>query len=373
MDTEYLVIGGGIAGASAGYFLAQHGDAILLERESQPGYHTTGRSAALFTEFYFNPVAGALTAASRSFLEGPPEGFSDVPLMTPRGTLFIARPDQMETLDRLLVEAQRLCPGAKKVSAAQAVDLCPPIVPGYLAAAIYDPDSKDMDVDAIHQGYLRGFRQAGGQVHTNAGVTEIRRVDDRWHVTTAGRTYTAEKLVNAAGAWADKVAAMAGVTPISLTSYRRTVILSPVPGGEDPSCWASVVDIGDEFYWKPDRGKLLGSPCDETPMEPQDVQPDELDVAVAVDRIERTITFRIKRVDHRWAGLRTFAADRNPVCGPDPTEPNFIWCAGQGGSGIVTSPAIGSATAAAAVGLPFPEAIETAGVTAKDLAPARFR
>lgn len=373
MDTRFLIIGGGIAGASAGCFLAQHGDTVLLERESQPGYHSTGRSAALFTEFYGNPIAGALAIASRAFLEAPPDGFSDAPLMTPRGTLFLARPDQMEILERLLPEAQRVCANARQVSAAEAVDLCPSIDPDYLEAAILEPDSKDMDVDAIHQGYLRGLRQTGGEIRTDSEVTAIERTGDGWRVTTCDGTISAATLINAAGAWADGIAGMAGIAPIGLTPKRRTAMTFDPPDGQDPSGWASVIDIDEEFYWKPDAGKLLGSPADETPVPPQDVQPEEIDVATAVDRIERASTLKIRRIEHKWAGLRSFVADKSPVVGPDPAEPAFIWCAGQGGFGIMTSPAMGRATAAAAAGLPFPPEIEAVGIAADDLGPARLR
>jgi D-arginine dehydrogenase len=373
MDTRFLIIGGGIAGASTGYFLAPHGETVLLERESQPGYHSTGRSAALFTEFYGNPIAGALAIASRSFLEAPPDGFADAPLMTPRGTLFLARPDQMETLERLLPEALRVCANAEKVDAARAVELCPCVDPGYVAAAIFEPDSKDMDVDAIHQGYLRGFRRAGGEVRTDAEVTAIGRDGNRWRVTTAAGDVTAETIVNAAGAWADAVAEMAGVAPLGLAPKRRTAMIFDPPDGQDPSGWASVIDIDEAFYWKPDAGKLLGSPADETPVPPQDVQPEEIDVAIAVDRIQRASTLEITRIEHKWAGLRSFFADKSPAVGPDPAEPAFIWCAGQGGFGIMTSPAMGRATAAAAAGLPLPPEIEAAGINREQLGPARLR
>ena len=373
MDAKFLIIGGGIAGASAGYFLAGQGDTILLERESQPGYHSTGRSAALFTEYYGNPVVRSLALASRPFLETPPEGFAQVPLMTPRGTVFLARQDQLETLDATLPEAQRLCPSMHKITASRAVELCPSVDPDYPAAGMFEPDSMDLDVDAIHQGYLRGFRQGGGELRTNAEVLAVTRTGGHWRVETQIGELTAEVLINAAGAWCDVVAGMAGLTPVGLVPKRRTAMIFDPPEGQDPSAWASIIDIDEEFYWKPDAGKLLGSPADETSVAPQDIQPEELDIAIAVDRIERASTLKIRRIEHKWAGLRSFVADKTPVVGADPAEPAFIWCAGQGGYGIMTSPAMGRATAAAAAGLDFPAEIETAGVTAQHLSPARLR
>ena len=373
MDTRFLIIGGGIAGASAGYFLAKHGETVLLERESQPGYHSTGRSAALFTEYYGNPVVRSLALASRPFLDAPPQGFTDVPLMTPRGTLFLARTDQLETLEEILPEAQRLCPNIHKVSAERAVELCPSVDPAYPAAAMFEPDSMDLDVDAIHQGFLRGFRRAGGDVRMDAEVIAIARTGGKWQVETRAGAFTAEILINAAGAWCDVIAEMAGIAPVGLTPKRRTAMTFDPPDGQDPSGWASIIDIDEEFYWKPDAGKLLGSPADETPVPPQDIQPEELDIAIAVDRIQTASTMEIKRIDHTWAGLRSFVGDKTPVVGADPAEPSFIWCAGQGGYGIMTSPAMGQATAAAAAGTPFPAEIESAGVSAADLQPDRLR
>ena len=373
MDTRFLIIGGGIAGASAGYFLAQHGESVLLERESQPGYHSTGRSAALYTEYYGNALVRSLVLASRPFFETPPAGFADVPLLSPRGTLFIARQDQLGTLDEVLPEAQRLCPSMHRVDTAQAVALCPSIDPEYTAAAMFEPDSMDMDVDAIHQGYLRGFRRAGGDVRTDAEVTAIARDGKGWRVTTGIGEISAAVVINAAGAWCDTVAAMAGVAAVGLTPKRRTAMIFAAPGDQDPSGWASVIDIDEQFYWKPDAGKLLGSPADETPVAAQDIQPEELDIAIAVDRIEQASTLEIRRIEHKWAGLRSFVADKTPVVGPDPAAPGFIWCAGQGGYGIMASPAMGRATAAAAAGLPLPAEIAAAGITDADLGPGRLR
>ncbi len=373
METHFLIIGGGIAGASAGYFLAPHGETVLLERESQPGYHSTGRSAALFTEYYGNPIVRSLALASRAFLEAPPEGFAEAPLMTPRGTLFLARTDQLETLEEILPEARRLCPSMHKVSAGRAVELCPSVDPDYAAAALFEPDSMDLDVDAIHQGFLKGFRRSGGEVRTDAEVTALSRVGTKWQVETPAGAVTADILVNAAGAWCDVIAEMAGIPPVGLVPKRRTAMTFDPPDGQDPSGWASIIDIDEKFYWKPDAGKLLGSPADETPVPPQDIQPEELDIAIAVDRIQTASTLDIKRIDHSWAGLRSFVADKTPVVGADPAAASFIWCAGQGGYGIMTSPAMGQATAAAAAGITFPAEIEAAGVTAADLQPHRLR
>ncbi len=372
MDCDFLIIGAGIAGASAGYALAPRGRVVILERESQPGYHSTGRSAALFTGTYGNLVMRTLAKASRPFLDHPLEGFTDHPLMTPRATMLIGRADQEAALDTALEEGRAIVPEVHRLSAEAARALCPALDPDYVAGAVLDPTSMDMDVHAIHQGFLRGTRAAGGRIVTDAEVTGLQRDGEGWTVETRAGTWRAPVVINAAGAWADVVAGMAGVPPIGLVPKRRTAMTFDPPADLAIDAWAAIIDVDEEFYFKPDAGKLLGSPADETPVPPQDIQPEELDIAVAVDRIERSARLKVGRIDHSWAGLRSFVGDKSIVIGEAAGAPGFIWLAAQGGYGIMTSPAAGRIAASVALGEPFPKDVEDLGVTASDIGPGRL-
>ena len=367
---RFAIVGAGIAGASAGYHLAAAGSTLMIERESQPGYHSTGRSAALYTETYGNRAIRALTIASRPFFEAPPQGFTEHPLLTPRGTMVIARADQRAKLEAALAESRAIQPTVEGIDPARASALCPALRPGYVDSAFYEEDARDMDVHAIHQGYLRGFRAAGGQLVCAAEVTALGRNGGGWAIETRAGAFTADIVIDAAGAWADTLARMAGVKPIGLVPKRRTAMT--VEGVGDFRRWPAVIDVDEQFYWKPDAGQLILSPADETPIEPQDVQPDELDVALCVDRVERASTMSIKRIARKWAGLRSFVKDKTLVAGFAPDAPGFFWLAGQGGYGIMTSPAMGRIAAALAQGWAIPSDIAERGVSAADLAPARF-
>ena len=367
---RFAIVGAGIAGASAGYNLAAAGPTLLIERESQPGYHSTGRSAALYTETYGNHAIRALTIASRPFFEAPPRGFTEHPLLTPRGTMVIARADQRAKLEAALAESRAILPTVEDIDRARALALCPALRPEYFDCAFYEEDARDMDVHAIHQGYLRGFRAAGGQLVCEAEVTALGRNGAGWKIETRAGAFTADIVIDAAGAWADTLARMAGVKPIGLVPKRRTAMT--VEGVGDFRRWPAVIDVDEQFYWKPDAGQLILSPADETPIEPQDVQPDELDVALCVDRVERASTMSIKRIARKWAGLRSFVKDKTLVAGFAPDAPGFFWLAGQGGYGIMTSPAMGRIAAALAQGRAIPADIAERGVSAADLAPARL-
>lgn len=371
-DYRFAIVGAGIAGASAGYHLAAAGPALLLERESQPGYHSTGRSAALYTETYGNRVIRALTIASRPFFEAPPEGFAEHPLLTPRGTMIVARADQRAKLEAALAESKAIQPAVHGIDVARALALCPALRPGYVASALYEEDARDMDVHAIHQGFLRGFRAAGGRLVCDAEVLSLARTGDGWNIETRAGTFTADVLIDAAGAWADVLARMAGVKPVGLVPKRRTAVTIEAPAESDFRRWPAVIDIDEQFYWKPDAGQILLSPADETPVEPQDVQPEEFDVALCVDRVGRASTLAIRRVARKWAGLRSFVKDKTPVAGFAPDVPGFFWLAGQGGYGIMTSPAMGRIAAALAQGQAIPADIAARGVSAADLAPGRL-
>lgn len=349
--TRVLVIGAGIAGASLGYHLARHAQVILLERESQPGAHATGRSAALFSEIYGGPLVRALSRASRAFLESPPPGFTDARLLAPRGSLFIATADQMEEF-AALKSAPDVAAGTRELTGAEARALVPILREGHVTAALLEPGSMDIDVHALHQGFLRGLRQCGGQVVCNAEVTALRRDGAAWTVTTPAGEFTADVVVNAAGAWGDAVAAMAGVEPLGLTPCRRTAAMADLPDGVTAEAWPMVIDAAETFYFKPDAGRLLLSPADATPTAPCDAQPEDLDVAIAVDRVEAATTLELRRVGPAWAGLRTFVRDREPVAGFDSQAPGFFWLVGQGGYGIQTAPALGQVAAALVLGRP---------------------
>jgi D-arginine dehydrogenase len=373
MDSyDFIVIGVGMAGASAGYFLAKHGRVLLLERESQPAYHSTGRSAALYSETYGNAAIRALTTGGRPFFTAPPDGFTDHDILTPRGALFIGRADQAAALDRTAAETSALVASVRRIDGEEARRIVPALKPDYVAGGVFEPDAMDMDVHALHQGFLRGLRARGGEVRTDAEVTGLVRESGAWTVRSKAGTAQAPVVVNAAGAWCDQVAGMAGAAPVGLVPKRRTAILFDPPAGMESGGWPLCVDVDETFYFKPDAGKLLGSPADETPVEPCDVQPDEMDIAIAVDRIQTAADLDIRRIDHRWAGLRSFVADKTPVVGPDPQLEGFIWCAGQGGYGIQTSPSMGRVTAALAVGEAIPGDLAALGVDAAVLSPARF-
>jgi D-arginine dehydrogenase len=371
---DIVVIGGGIAGASAAYALSASSSVALLERESQCGYHSTGRSAASFTENYGNAVIRRLALASRAFLEAPPDGFCDHAIMQPRGMLTIARDDQLERLHGELERARALVPSIRAIDPAEAIAWVPVLKRDYVAGAIVEPNSREIDVDGLHQGFLRGARKRGAEILTNCGVEAIERRGGRWIVSTARGRFAGPVLVNAAGAWADQVAAMAGVEPVGLVPKRRTAFHIPAPGSASAIAdWPLVHDVGEEFYFKPDAGKLFVSPEDATPSEPVDAYPEDLDVAIGVDRLQRATTIEVQAVSHKWAGLRTFAADGSPVVGFDPEAEGFFWLAGQGGYGIKTSPALSRACTALIRSGSLPDDIRRLGIERSDLSPHRLR
>ncbi|MGE4220378.1 MAG: NAD(P)/FAD-dependent oxidoreductase [Alphaproteobacteria bacterium] len=372
MDADFLVIGGGIAGASAGWALAAHGRTVVLERESAPGYHTTGRSAAQYTELYGSVAIRALARLSKPFLEAPPQGFAEHSLLSPRGALFVGAGGDEAAIDALLGFADGRSGIVRDIGAAGACALVPALRPAVVKYALHEPASQDIDVHALHGGFLKGLRSRGGTLATDADATAIERRGGRWHVRCTAGEFAAPVLVNAAGAWADAVAAMAGVRPIGLVPKRRTAIRFAPEPVMDISGWPLTIDASETWYIKPDAGRLMGSPADETPSPPCDAQPEELDVAMAVDRIERATTLSIRRIEHRWAGLRSFAPDKTPVVGFAPDAEGFFWLAGQGGYGIKTSPAMAAATAALICKGELTSLYADEGLTAAMLAPDRF-
>lgn len=370
---DFLVIGGGMAGISAGYELALLGRTTVLEREPWPAYHSTGRSAAHFTETYGNAAIRRLVRAGRRFLETPPEGFTEHPLLIPRGLILIAPPGREGALERAFAEARRLTPSVRLLSVDEAIAHVPVLRRQQLAAALQEPESRDMDVHALHQGFLRGMKARGGALVGGAEVRGITRANGAWSVETSAGTFHAGVLINAAGAWADIVAEMAGAAPLGLVPKRRTVLILDPPEGLDVSSWPLVVDVDERLYFKPDAGRLLVSPADATPCPPCDAQPEEIDIATGAARLEERTTLTVTRIANKWAGLRTFAADGSPVMGMDEHVDGFFWLAGQGGYGIKTSPALARCTAALLAGKDLPEDILALGLTRDDLAPRRLR
>lgn len=370
---DIAVIGAGIAGAGIASELAGMRDVVLIERESQPGYHTTGRSAALFSMTYGPAVIRALSRASAAFYAAPPAGFAPAaPLLSPRGVLLVARADQTDAIEDMAALAP---PGTvmPRLDAAGARALVPLLREDYAAAALLDEGARDIDVHALHQGYLRHFRAAGGEIRTNAPVQSLSRDDAGWRIETPQGELRARIVVNAAGAWADEVGRLAGAAPIGLVPKRRTALIVAAPAGLAVDQMPMVVDIAEEFYLKPDAGRLLISPADETPSAPCDAQPEELDVAICVDRIERAFDLSIRRIENKWAGLRSFVPDKTPVAGFDPEVAGFFWLAGQGGYGIQTAPALSRVAAALAVGAAIPPEIADHGLSTADLAVERLR
>ncbi len=370
---DVLIVGGGIAGAGAAYELSSFASVIVLEGESRCGYHSTGRSAASFTENYGGAVIRRLAIASRDFLRDPPTGFCEHPLLAPRGMITIAREEQLDRLARELEHARALVPSIARIDVDAAIARVPILRADCIAGAFIEPYSMEMDVDALHQGFLRSAKARGARVLVNAGVRAIERAGGRWAVTTEAGIFHAPNIVNAAGAWADVIAQYAGVEPIGLVPKRRTAFNVTVPPDMNIGHWPMVNDVAEELYFKPDAGRLLVSPADATVSAPMDAYPEDHDVAVGVERLEKATTLKVQRVSRAWAGLRTFAPDGVPVVGPDGGVDGFFWLAGQGGYGIKTSPALSRACASLLRDGRFPEDLSQMGVSAADLSPDRMR
>jgi D-arginine dehydrogenase len=373
MNFDIVIIGAGISGAGAGYALAGERKVLLLEGESQPGYHSTGRSAAVYEPNLGNATVRAFNIASGIFLKSPPPGFAEAPLVTPRGELTICDGENRPALDRLLALDGIGGNKVSEISLDEAAALVPVIRREGMRWAAYEPGVMDMDVHTIHRGFLKGFAGRGGKLLCDAPVTRIERRDGLWRIEAGSEAIAAPLVINAAGAWADSVAALAGLSPLGLQPKRRTAVILPPPDGYDVRNWPVLGVAGDEAYLNSQSGKLLASPGDETPVEPQDVQPEEMDVALLVDWIERRTTIQVRRIERRWAGLRTFAPDNAPVAGEDPAAPGFWWLAGQGGYGIMMSESLGRSLAALILAGELPQDVRAFGVTTEAVAPGRLR
>jgi D-arginine dehydrogenase len=346
---DVAIIGGGIVGASIAHALAGRRSVVILEQESALGYHATGRSAAEFTYRFHSPLVGKLTAASAEFMHSPPQGFTDVALLRPRGNLLIANAEKKDRLAQVLVEERANSPAVgaspvEELSVAQAIEKVPFLDPDYLAAAFYDPDCWDVEVESLLQGYAKSARSSGAQFQRETKLISARREAGVWHLETTQGEICAGTVVNASGAWADPIAAMFGVAPLAIEPLRRTAITLKAPD-YDLTHMPEVNEIDEDFYFKPDAGHLMVSPADETPVEPHDAWPEDMDIAIAADYMTQCTTLEITHVAHSWAGLRTFAPDRVPVIGYSADQEGFFWAAGLGGFGIQTSPAIGQIAA----------------------------
>ena len=374
MVYRFAIIGAGIAGTSVGYWLSQHESVLILESEPHPGYHTTGRSAAMFIETYGPPLVRALTVGSRSFYETPPPGFAEHPILTPRGMLMIATEAQRSHLDEALTVARQVGSKVERLSASEAQERVPVLRTNRLAGATFEADPTDIDVHALHQGFLKGFRHHKGTLVVSAKVSALTRSNNIWRIDTSNGSFEATTIVNAAGAWCDEIAKMAGVPTIGLVPKRRSAfIFAPPENGKNVGAWPVVVAADESFYFKPEAGMLLGSPANIDPMVPHDVRPEEIDIATGIARIEEATTMTIRRPTRTWAGLRSFVPDGELVGGFDSAVPEFFWVAGQGGYGIQTAAGMSQACSAILLGQPIPPALASLGVSVERLSPQRLR
>ncbi|MGQ0483770.1 MAG: NAD(P)/FAD-dependent oxidoreductase [Hyphomicrobiales bacterium] len=367
-DFELIVIGAGIAGAAVAAHLAETRKVLIVDMEERPGFHSTGRSAAAFEPNYGPAPIRALTRAARDFFENPPQGFAGGTLVAPRQTIFLAPSDQQAGFETLMREQQ----GMREISLAAARAKFPLLRDGYAAHAVLDPGTADLDVDLLHRGYLRLFKSRGGTLVCNAGVRALDRPGGLWTVETPAGLFHSPIVVNAAGAWGDRVAGLAGAKPVGLQPKRRSIAVVPAPKGHDPMQWPLIGDVGETWYAKPQSGKLLVSPADATPVDPHDAYADDMALAEGIDRFQQATTIEVTRVEHTWGGLRSFAPDGNPVCGYDPIVDGFFWLVGQGGYGIQTAPSLSRLAAALAVKAPVPQDILAAGCDPATLSPRRF-
>lgn len=368
-STDVLIVGAGIAGASLAAALAPYRRVLLIEAEEAPGYHATGRSAAFWHETYGGAGVQPLSIASFDFLDNPPREFSDRGFLSPRTALNIGRREDAGAVDAFTARFAAQGVSIERMSGAAIEHLVPGIRPEWSEAA-YEPACSDIDVGALHAAYLRAAMRGGASLATRARLGGARRTGSGWEVRLDSGTIHADLIVNAAGAWADRVAEACGAAPLGIQPYRRTVVQLRL-GVPVPANLPLVVHLGGDFYFKGEsEGRIWLTPHDETPSAPCDAAPDEIDVAVAIDRLQQVVDWPVAAVERKWAGLRSFAPDRLPVFGADPHQPGFVWCAGQGGFGIQTSPAI-AALLAAELGAPAPEGV-IAAVDAVPFAPSRF-
>ncbi len=370
-SADFIVIGGGIAGASVAYELVKHGNVILLETEPSLGYHSTGRSAAVMSENYGPPLWSRLVTATRGFLENPPAGFTDVPLVSPRGAMFLALEHEEQKLTEQYEELIRRGAKVELFDAMEASRYCEVIKTEKFATAMYEPDCHDVDTNELLMGYVRCVKAAGGRIVTSAPVTSISKMSDHWVVETPQGRFEGGMLINAAGGWVQQVSSMAGVGYRNVVPFRRTAVTFDAPAESRLESWPMTFDVAETFYFKPEAGKVMVSPVDMEPSVPTDAQADELEVAIAIDRIETFTTMPVRTISHKWGGLRTFAPDHEPVIGADPEDSSFIWLAGQGGNGVMACAASARLAAEIAIGNGVPADLQELGITEDSVSPSR--
>ena len=373
ITTDVLVIGGGMAGVGAAYELSADLDVVLVEAEATLAYHTTGRSAALFAESYGPRPIRALTAAGRDFITSPPEGLAEFPLLEPLPTLFVTDDPGAPLLEELAETIGDVVDDVRHLSGEDLARTAPMLAP-HITHGLVDGGSLALDVAGLHQVFVKGARRRGARIETSAPVTSLRRENDHWVATAGPLTVEAGVIVNAAGAWGDRIAELAGVAPVGLTPLRRTAFVVKRPPELEDTPLPAVVDGGrpETWYVKPEPGLLLCSPADETPSEPCDARPEEIDVALGIDRVNHNTTLGIRHVVRAWAGLRTFAPDRLPVVGFDPDVEGFMWLVGQGGYGIQSSPGMSRLCASLVRGLGVPGDLIALGLDPGEISPSRF-
>lgn len=377
-QVDVAIFGAGIAGASLAWRLAEHRSVALIEREDQPGYHSTGRSAAMFMESYGPPMVRALTRSSRGFYQQPPPGFASSPIVSLRGALYLAARGQQAQLDATRADLAPTCPHLAQLSRVETLARVPCLRPEKVLAALMDPDSMDLDVHALHQGFLRGFRKRGAalesEMRSSATLTRARHNGQHWQLDFLdGSSVRATQVVNAAGAWADELAAFFDAAPIGLEPRRRSAFTFRVPEGVDAAHWPAVIGIDESFYFKPDAGQLLGSPANSDPTHPHDVVPEELDIAKGIYAIEEATTLQIRRPTSTWAGLRSFVQDGEIVIGFDGVAPSFFWLAAQGGYGIQSAAGASALADALIRGVALPDELQREGVKPQRVSPRRLR
>ena len=370
---NFLVIGAGISGAGAASELALDGVTTMLEMEGHPGYHSSGRSAALYTPNYGTALVRMIVAASAEFYRAPPQGFADHPLLTPRQALSFVPAGFEAEIDGLIAAATPATP-LTEISPGRACELAPLLRREIVTRAVLDPHVMDMDATAIHQGFLKLFKSRGGRLVTNSRVIAIERVTGAWRVTNAaGTAFVAPIVINAAGAWAGELGLLAGMQPIGLQPKRRTAIIVARDATLAPAAMPAVEDGATGAYVKLDAGRLMASLGDETSSPPCDAQPEDIDMAMIVDWLEHNTHLTVKRIDHGWAGLRNFVTDHSPVAGFDRDGEGFFWLAGQGGYGIMLAAALGRITRALVSRGCLPADLTAKGLTETALAPDRCR
>jgi D-arginine dehydrogenase len=367
-DFDVIIVGAGMAGASLAAELAEHRKVLLVEAETAPGYHSTGRSAAFWSECYGGAGVQSLTKASGPMLMSPPPDFSDVPLVWPRGALHIGQPGHENLAAKMFADFAHLETHIESMDAPEIQQLVPGIKPAW-GFGVWEPDCCDIDVAALHAAYLRKAKQGGARLLSAARVMKATFAMDAWQVDTMNGSFSGKLLVNATGAWADELATASDVKNIGIQAFRRTIAHISVEPKADAKI-PLVIGLDESFYFKANAdGTIWLSPHDETPTSPCDAAPEEMDIALAIERLRQVVDWKITSVKHKWAGLRSFVPDRLPVIGHDPGNARFFWLAGQGGFGIQTAPA--AAKLAASMILHTEHGLD--GVHAEHFTPDRLR